>query len=173
MFLLKTANLENANSMFLKHNHHLKSLAGFYFFVYLCGCNYHHNDVYYKDRALCLNEEKLLFADVQFAVLEAGADDNNILYEVAHKSQNHMYCPVMAEKYLLNPDIQLWIDSTSVLEVAVVCPKHHRSMPEGKSVFLAVTFHGTLTELPELPNWAIKQVELNENGSLINRRSNQ
>lgn len=138
--------------------HYLTCVAGIMCGVLMSGCGSRPNEAYFKERTLCWQEERLLFVAVQDAILERGTNATGILTETtAHLDQARLHCPATAEWYRLNPDVTLWTSTQTTGDVAVVCPKHHASMPEGKKAYLAVTFDGRLMEMSQLPAWASNQ----------------
>ena len=142
----------------MTRNHYLAYMAGLLCGALMTGCGDRLAEAYFKERTLCWQEERLLFAAVQTAIMENGTNATGILTETTtYLDQASVCCPATAERYRLNPDVSLWTNMQATGDVAIVCPKHHASMPEDKKVYLVITFDGHMAELSQLPAWASTQ----------------
>lgn len=122
------------------------------------GCGSDGEEAYFGDRSRCWGRLQFASWDIMVAVIEGERDVAAALRKVEAQAESPgLVCPVTGKQYLANPNPALWAgEQRCDGSVALVCPEHHPSMPEGRRALLAYTFDGRMIELPKLPSWAIQ-----------------
>lgn len=133
----------------------------------MTGCSKQPNNADYRDVNRCYSSLKSYYGKIAIDVIETHG--KNTVQPYARNGSNgevRTQCPIVGKPYVVNPKLSMWTDLKSS-DAAVVCPKPHPSATRLERKYLAITFEGQLTELPELPDWATPSSKLKENDNSV------
>jgi len=133
----------------------LSTRVGFLLLAFLAvfGCADREHDNYPKERTMCWERLRRVYADVAASEIESNSSISETMKHLREKSgPSYGLCPVTGTRYAFNPTLELW-RSLSSKEVAVFCSGPHTPGQGKAPLALAIAFDGSFLEMTNMPLW--------------------